>query len=89
MYCKVCRFRYTSDQQLKDHMLECHKKIRFPCKHCDKQFSTIKKLKSHECPNAERVEQAAFSCPYCVLSTNTEQDLETHMKDHHSGMKGE
>eukprot|EP00088_Acartia_fossae_P032743 TRINITY_DN3349_c0_g1_i5.p1 TRINITY_DN3349_c0_g1~~TRINITY_DN3349_c0_g1_i5.p1 ORF type:complete len:794 (+),score=121.83 TRINITY_DN3349_c0_g1_i5:44-2425(+) len=87
-YCKVCRFRYKTVQQLKDHMLQCHKKIRFSCKHCDKRFSTVKKLKLHECPNAVKAEPAV-SCPYCDVCVDTEQDLETHMNTDHHGVTDE
>lgn len=76
--CSLCDKNYTTKQQLRQHVLAEHERLRFGCA-CGKVFKYQKNLTAHE---ATCGKNRQFLCRFCGKGLKTKVTLKKHEKLH-------
>ena len=94
--CEFCNRLFLQACSFGIHVRNCDKKPKFPCNHCDKQFSKESYLKTHleslEIENEADTEveqpfpdfeQVDFKCDFCDNTFENVDDLKQHHQEEH------
>ena len=77
--CSMCSTKFSSNEQLKEHIIQSHEGKVFVCPYedCYIAYATKKGLKYHQGTHAMK----QFNCSTCSLSFNSSEELQTHKKN--------
>ncbi|XP_046658833.1 zinc finger protein 585B-like [Homalodisca vitripennis] len=79
-YCNLCQQQFQNEKELSDH-LEMHLDNNdLICQYCNRKFSIIEDLESHESGH----HQAEYKCTYCRESFKSKEFVLSHLRKIHS-----
>ena len=83
--CKYCDKAFKSYSGLRDHVSAIHDSNRYICLTCQKQFKTVKSLKTHQVSNVceRELNSKNIKCLKCDKKFKIKKCLFVHMKNKH------
>ena len=82
--CHHCKYKATTQGNLKTHIEAVHKGIKYFCNHCEYQATTKVNLKNHQQIIHEGLK---YSCTKCRYQATAQSNLKKHKKSVHEGVK--
>ncbi len=83
--CRMCYKTFTTDEELKVHLNTEHSDKRYECEPCKKTFSSRWHLKRHT--DIHHSDGLNYSCDLCLLSFKTSDQLKSHIRSEHEGIR--
>ena len=80
--CHLCDYEFGAESDLLLHEEETHKKSRFECSECNKNFPSTKRLQEHRQYKHSSI--SWFPCDHCGKRFTTISSLDEHIKYNHS-----
>ena len=74
--CDICNKLFSNKSNLRKHIKNIHKKIKFKCEICDKEFSQKDNLLSHK--RNIHSKSVEFECTVCEKKFNRKGNLQAH-----------